>query len=99
MHPVVKETRDQIEGMLEEVTELLVRVQSGDLSEEVRSRLLDQKLEAKRFARKVRYFIEKKWAGAEDWMITKLAEIITVCEIALAEFKMVTNSFQAAFAD
>lgn len=99
MHPVIKETRDQIEGMLEEVTGLLVRVQSGDLSEEVRNRLSDQKMTAKEFLKKVEYFIEKKWSGAEDCMLAKLNVVITVCDITLAEFKQVPTSFQVAFAD
>lgn len=99
MHPVVREAREQIEGMLGDANGLLNKVQNGDLSDEVRSRLRDLRLAAKGLIRQVRYYLEKKWSGAEDWMIVKLNEIIAVCEVSLAEFKKVPASFTAAFAD
>lgn len=99
MHPVLGEIKREIQALDEEVTLLSTLVSDGERGDNLKETLRANLRRAKEVKKDVERYLRERWAGAEDWMITKLNVIITVCDISLADFKKGPTSFQVDLAD
>lgn len=96
-HPTLSAIRQQIRTMDEEVTLISHRIARGEREEDLVKALRNNLRRAKQIKGDVERYLKEGWAGAEEWMITTLTLIITVCEVALSEFRRVPNSFERAY--